>query len=568
MARLTPSIAISEISNPGEQMFAEALIYQLPENVRVIHSFEWVKKSRGTLIEGECDFVILYPGKGLLFVEVKGGFLEHDPHTNGWFRILRNGVREQINRDPIEQVRGNMYEIVKRLTQNMNLSELPFTYGYAVAFPNGNFFGNLPANVERELIFDRSAIKHLDQSVSRAFRLFERTFSKPMSQQQMREAHNALLPRYQILPVLSDEVDDQERALHRATEEQHLALEFLSNQKKAAIDGSAGTGKTLLALAKAQQMAAAGQRTLLLCYNQALAAWLQRKTTDQFGDLLTVQHYHGLMYQLCKTAGIKIHRPELASNDSKRISEFYEVDAAERLMDACDILPISEKFDAVIVDEGQDIRELWWHSLDSVFRLDGSKRCFYVFFDPRQNLYIDGQLPLPEELGNPYPLSKNCRNTKNIAKFCAAIIDDNASSLENLPEGTKPKLDKAETTVQGFQAAEKIIRSLTHPKEGNLKPSQIALLAPTRSMSHWPSRFKKLAITRDVNEWRSGKGILMHKIHSFKGLESDAIVLLSAPMKKDDDHQRAVNYMACSRAKHILHVIEVDELSIAESKSR
>ncbi len=560
MARLIPSMPISDISNPGERSFAEALTYQLPNDVRVIHGFEWVNKNRsGNLVEGECDFVILYPDKGVLFVEVKGGLLTYEAHSGRWLRNLSNNEKTEINRDPIEQVRRNMYEIVQRITQYMNTSETPFTYGYAVAFPDGNFFGDLPANIAREQIFDRPAIKKMNESVKRVFRLFERKPQKPMTRQMMRDAYHALLPRYQVLSVLSDEIENQEVQLVRATKEQHGALEFLSNHKKAAIEGAAGTGKTLLALAKAQQMAAAGERTLLLCYNQALAAWLQKTTTRQFGDLLTVQYYHGLIYQFCKSANIPI--PALEKYNQSQKNKFYEVDAAELLASACDILTNSQKFDAVIVDEGQDFRELWWHSLDCVFRLDENSRCFYVFYDPRQNLYIDGQLPLPDELGNPYALNKNCRNTKNIAKFCAEIVDDKLSSLERLPEGTKPKFDKAKTIGEGFEAAKNIIRSLTTPNQGNLKPSQIALLAPKRSMKHWPSQVNRLAITRDANEWRSGKGILIHKMHSFKGLESDAIVVLSAPMKNTDARQRAENYVACSRAKHFLHVIEVDELA-------
>jgi KaiC/GvpD/RAD55 family RecA-like ATPase len=43
-----------------------------------------------------------------------------------------------------------------------------------------------------------------------------------------------------------------------------------------AVAGAAGTGKTLLALEKAMRCAESGQRTLLTCYNNALAAYLKR----------------------------------------------------------------------------------------------------------------------------------------------------------------------------------------------------------------------------------------------------------------------------------------------------
>lgn len=60
-------------------------------------------------------------------------------------------------------------------------------------------------------------------------------------------------------------------------------------------------------------------------------------------------------------------------------------------MEACELLDLGHKFDAVIVDEGQDFHELWWLSIDGLFRDLTEKRCFYVFYDPRQNLYVNRQ---------------------------------------------------------------------------------------------------------------------------------------------------------------------------------
>ena len=62
-------------------------------------------------------------------------------------------------------------------------------------------------------------------------------------------------------------------------------------------------------------------------------------------------------------------------------------------MQACERLGPEHKFDAVVVDEGQDFRELWWTSLESVFRDPDDKACYYVFFDPNQNLYVQRALP-------------------------------------------------------------------------------------------------------------------------------------------------------------------------------
>ena len=74
MARLIPKINPDEIENSGERMLAKSLISQLGAEVEVYHSFRWLAESqKGTLHEGECDFVVLDPSNGLLFIEVREG---------------------------------------------------------------------------------------------------------------------------------------------------------------------------------------------------------------------------------------------------------------------------------------------------------------------------------------------------------------------------------------------------------------------------------------------------------------------------------------------------------------
>ena len=229
-------------------------------------------------------------------------------------------------------------------------------------------------------------------------------------------------------------------------------------------------------------------------------------------------------------------------------------------MSACDLLPASEKFDAVIVDEGQDFLELWWDSLDAVFRAPAGERHFYVFHDPRQNLYTNETESLPGDFGKPFVLSKNCRNTLNIARHCANLIGERSSSREHLPEGSVPEIFRTQTVQQGFKYAEKIVRSLTRSSTGDLKLSQIALLAPRRSIPDWPRKLNNVAITRDIDQWQANAGILVHNLHMFKGLEADAVIVLNAPLDPDSNLSTSENYVACSRAKHILYVIEVDDL--------
>src|SRR5262245_31379890 len=110
MARLFPTLAPSDIDNPGERFVAVALVEQLPSRVEVFHSFNWLSRNRhGTLTEGECDFVLLDPARGLLFVEVKGGSLVFDGRE--WIREV-GAEHRSLNKDPFSQVQRAMHDIV------------------------------------------------------------------------------------------------------------------------------------------------------------------------------------------------------------------------------------------------------------------------------------------------------------------------------------------------------------------------------------------------------------------------------------------------------------------------
>ena len=66
-----------------------------------------------------------------------------------------------------------------------------------------------------------------------------------------------------------------------------------------------------------------------------------------------------------------------------------------------------------------------------------------------------------------------------------------------------------------------------------------------------------MPVTKDFDAWRKGKGVLITSWARFKGLEADAIVILEMPAP-DSDQERANRYVARSRAKHLLTVIQVE----------
>lgn len=554
MARLFPKIHPSKIENSGERQMAQALVTQLLNQVEVFHSFNWLGTNRhGTLVEGECDFVVLDPANGLLFIEVKGGTLEFDPKKMEWLRVLPSGQHRVINKDPFAQAQRSMHEILDRVLKTIPLGgeRLPFTYGYAVAFPDCHYTGSLPASIVPDLVLDAVKCRDLQTSLQRVFDRFRRQPNPELSSQHVESIREALYPKFSLVPVTWCKIEDQEERLCRLTAEQERALNLLAINPKLAIQGVAGSGKTILALSKAQAATRDGMRTLFLCYNRPLKDWILQTIPDSFVDSLVIDTYHGLVYDFCRQASVPF---KTASN--LRNTEFWTSEAPERLMEACDLLGLERKFDAVIVDEGQDFHSLWWTSLEGVFRDPGNKGCYYVFFDPNQNLYVDHP-DIPGELGKAYSLQFNCRNTARIAEHCAALVKVPNQVHEGAPQGDEPEMVLARTLRDGFGEAGKRVRLLCMPSAGRLKASQVAVLAPGSSEREWPKDFQTIPITRDFDQWRKNKGVLLTSWTRFKGLEADAIIILETPIA-DGGRENANRYVARSRAKHLLTIIQVE----------
>jgi hypothetical protein len=553
MAQLIPTISTDEIKNYGERLFAECLLKQAPARVQVFHSINWLAENReGTVREGESDFVILDPERGILFVEVKGGTIRCCPDSFEWVRVLDNGVQEKI-KSPFVQARASMHTLTNKMkTHPLFRSGIPFTYGYAAAFPGCRCDGTLPADIRPELIFDANRCQSIQASLKEAFDLNEHPGHERMNASHVRAVHEVLYPNFGVTPVLWRQVEDQEAKLRRLTAEQAKTLKLLKNQSKALIRGVAGSGKTILAVAKAQEIARDGVKTLFVCYNKQLKHWLDA-SAEKIDDNLAFCTFHELAFAFAKKAGIPLYQRKDEDDEA-----FWNNRVPDVMMQAASVLGEAEKYDAIIVDEGQDFHDLWWLCIDGVFKDPANKQCFYIFYDPLQNIYVTDP-SLPSDMGKPFELDENCRNTVRIAQHCEAFVNSTITVRDDAPVGEEPEVIQAQTVEQAFRLAEKKVRELCFDNHGGLERRQVAVLADGATKARWPRRIAGFDTTEYLPTWKANKAILLDSWARFKGLEADAIILIDTD-KTDTPKSRANRYVSRSRAKHLLTIIEVENV--------
>src|SRR4029453_16605904 len=104
---------------------------------------------------------------------------------------------------------------------------------------------------------------------------------------------------------------------------------------------------TVLAVSVAEQLATAGHRTLLTCFNRRLGEHLRASVGDIEG--IDTATFHQLCVQLAKEAGV-----ELPAEEAGPGSPYFEDRLPEALAEAATRL--GPRYDAIVVDEGQDFR--------------------------------------------------------------------------------------------------------------------------------------------------------------------------------------------------------------------
>ena len=422
-------------------------------------------------------------------------------------------------------------------------NSLPFAHGYAVVFPHCVYSGPLPPDAEREIVFGANDVADLANKVRGALAIWSRaTRARPITESLRDAIQESLSPIFKLTPVLWRTVEDQEEKLKRLTTDQEMVLGMLAKQPRAAIEGVAGSGKTILAMAQAQRFARQGKRTLLLCYNRPLADWLGKELPVKFRDLVIVHTFHSLCAGFCKLAQM----PFTFSNDD----DFWSFTAPDLLEKACQVLGPEHKFEAIVVDEGQDFRDLWWMALEKVQLTTDASFPLYVFYDPKQNIYIS-QPTLPSNLAGPFVLPTNCRNTRLIARMCGEIIHETIDVHQDAFNGSAPKIIVAVSEADVVRRTrEQILDWRACARRGGLPWNKVAVLTPTDPGKEWPTNFGIIPLTDNFDQWRAGKGVLLSTCRRFKGLEADALILAGIP--KPDKKKYFTNadyYVAASASK-------------------
>lgn len=156
-------LAVDESEENSERLVAESL-RRLPGDWTVLHHVTWQCKRGGRQGDGEADFVVIHPSKGILVIEVKGGGIEVE--AGRWFTIDRYGDRHSI-KNPYDQAVSSKHVLLAWLRGHGLATQARI--GHAVAFPHMQTLPNLGLSTNPEISFCAPDLSNIEAAIAKCY---------------------------------------------------------------------------------------------------------------------------------------------------------------------------------------------------------------------------------------------------------------------------------------------------------------------------------------------------------------------------------------------------------------
>jgi AAA domain/Nuclease-related domain len=520
MARLVPSSFPydSDSSAWAEKTFFEACRTELADEWLVLYSQRFVGK-RSSLGQkqglGEVDFLLLHKVFGIIAVEVKGGQIDID--EGQWFSSNTKG-RFSI-KNPFVQAEEGSQVILSTLKQELPELRLKNCVHHCVVFPavSGRSIGNISTYGPREIVILKEDLTRLTKKIEQVVAHWGQ---KPRwTDEDFKLIKNVLIPTTKTPGVSYMEYVNVLRALDGLTESQLRTIRQLTKDKgKSVVTGGAGTGKTVLGMSRAQQLAQEGNKVLYLCANSSLAQYLQMELEalgPPISENLSVNTATAFVTQVGKAGTI---RDEYVQRKKEIPSR------SDRFLDAVSKQALEGSIDCLVVDEAQDIARDDLVLIEFLVKTPEEGGTIIILGDPNQQIYLrrtESALGL-EGPSQSHSLDVNCRNTREIASIAHSFTDETVDTLESV-SGIKVRTSRLRTSLLDHLVSEiKTIREEYDP--GQLVVLTLNGLTDLGAVSDvfidGPRSEIKVGRNKDLEE-----KIPLYSVRSFQGREADAVVV-------------------------------------------
>ena len=249
MAKIYPNLPDEFHSSLGEYKIFEAL-KKLSDDWYVYYSVNWQSRdNNGKIRWGEADFIIFNQFYGILIIEAKSGGICYE---NGeWIQTRLDNNKKFKMKNPFIQADRSKFVLIDSLSSKIPIGEKCLVEK-AVWFPSIKkecIKGiNLPLEYHELLVLTEDDLEAPEKSIIDIFNYYNSKKYTNLSYNTTEIIKNMILRCFNLVPSISNTNKEIEYRFCQLTNEQSKILDYISDQDFVAIEGAAGTGKTLVAI--------------------------------------------------------------------------------------------------------------------------------------------------------------------------------------------------------------------------------------------------------------------------------------------------------------------------------
>ncbi|TAL98008.1 MAG: nuclease [Paraburkholderia sp.] len=538
MARIAPddwkNLAATGAASRERETLA-LLEHALSDDYTVYHGVHWTRLNQGFSVFGEADFVIVSPSGRVMIVEQKTGFLRETPKG-----LVK--VHMQTERNVAIALARTVEGMHRRFTAALGANS--FFIEELLYCPDHVVKDAAIAGVDPARIVDATRKDRLAAIIREALPADEPRLACAA------KIHHFLADELALTPDASALVGQAGTLVTRlagglATWARRL--EFTPFRLR--VTGTAGSGKTQLAVQVMKDALAEGRRTLYVCFNRPLADHIVRVAPPG----AKVANYHQLCDWIARDAG---RAPDF---DAPNVFEQLEATFAQSPVDA------RWQFDVLIVDEGQDFQQPWVAALERLLRPGAA---WWWLEDPLQNLYMRAPVELPG--WTTLKETTNYRSPRDILDYVRELVGATTPLAAGLTAGSPfdgsdisfSTYDEANATEGSIDATK---RAITHALGLGFRKQDIAVLsfrgregsAMTSLDQLGPHRLRSFTGRYDLfgnPEYREGD-VLLESIYRFKGQSAPCVILTEVDFDRFDERIARKLFVGATRATMKLMVV-------------
>jgi len=599
MAYMVPEF-IPRGATSGERILFNSLRDHLPSDYIVYYEPE-IRNHRP-------DFVIIGPDLGIVILEVKDYTKGTIIQVNQDQWVIRESGVGQLHqtKSPLKQARDYARKIENHLKKDKNLvregsTHLKFPYGYGTVFTRlrqEDFIKlGLFQVIEPQFVLCKDEIDPDEEGFSQEILLekIQNMFTVPLYRRAVLTDEDIQAIRFHLFPEVRIGADYQLPIQHQDQlllslhnirtmdiHQENMAKQI--GDRHRLIRGVAGSGKTLVLATRAKLLVKQHPewKILVLCYGIPLSRSLKQMIAQKLNEPEDLLDFLNIDEVNENHANVEVYNFHEWLRNSLRMKETDIPTLLEKINNSEAILP---KYDAILIDEGQDFEAEWLKLLSHC--LNPETQSLLLVEDRAQSIF-KRKSSLAHDVGLDFRgrskiLSINYRNTAQIVRFAWDFYQVFSQFKNKVREGTIDGVEIIPPQATKRKGPDPIIRACRNireemkfvsksihylHREKGIALEDMAILYRVKN-THAVSYIDEIKSSLDQHHlpytWitenseakrnfiRNKKTVKISTIDSAKGLDFQAVFIVNVenmPFRLEEVEEREVSlfYIAMTRA--------------------